>query len=135
MAVYSAAADGWPWARVRVRRVVRAAAAVVVACLIAAGAFVAGEHQQQQQHAMTILTGVAYVGADEASVTVGNWVYGLQGAGNVSWVDSQGSTHTSGWPACLTGPGKYHRIRFGEVPVTAPGGGMWRQIVWVDCQS
>jgi hypothetical protein len=105
----------------------------VAACLIVAGAFLAGEHHQQR--AMTVLTGVAYVGAHEASVTVGGWVYGLDGPGNVSWTDSQGSIHTSGWPACLTGPGQHHRIRFGEVPVTAAGGGMWRQIVWVDCQS
>jgi hypothetical protein len=117
----------------RGRQLVRAGAAVV-ACLIAAGAFVAGEHHHPPQPGMTILTGRAYVGVDEASVTVGGWVYGLQGTGNVSWVDSQGSTHTFGWPACLTGPGQYRRVKFGEVPVTAPNGMVTRQIVWVDCQ-
>jgi len=105
-------------------------------CLLTAGAFVAGErHYHQQPAAMTILTGVASVGSDEASVTIGGWTYGLRGPGNVTWVDRQGTTHMSGWPACLADPGTTARIKFGEVPVTLPDGGRLRQIVWVDCQS
>jgi hypothetical protein len=118
----------------RGRRLVRVGAAAA-AGLIAVGAFVAGEHHHGPQPGMTILTGRAYVGVDEATVTVGGWAYGLQGTGNVSWVDSHGATHTFGWPACLTGPGQYHQVRFGEVPVTAPDGLVTRQIVWVDCQA
>jgi hypothetical protein len=102
----------------------------VVACLIGAGAFVAGEHHQQQ--GMNILTGVAAVGSDVASIPVGGWTYGLQGS-NVPWVDSQGTTHMDGWPACLTGQAP--RVKFGWVPVTLPSGGTLRQIVWVDCRS
>lgn len=104
-------------------------------CLLTAGAFVAGEHHRHQQPGMTILTGIASVGADEASVTINGWTYGLQGPGNVTWVDRAGTTHMSGWPACLAAPGKTARIKFGEVPVTLPDGGLLRQIVWVDCQS
>jgi hypothetical protein len=116
-----------------VRQVMLAGAAAAT-CLIAGGAFVAGEHHQSQP-GMTILTGRAYVGDYQAAITVGNYVYGLQGVGNVQWLDSQGSTHSTGWPACLTGPGQYHWIKFGEVPITEPDGAMTRQIVWVDCQS
>jgi hypothetical protein len=107
---------------------------VAAAALIGAGAFAAVEHHEHQ-HAVTVLTGVAYVGHYEASVTVDGWVYGLVGPGHAAWVDSKGVTHKSGWPACLTGPGQFHRITFGEMPVTTPGGGMVRQIVWVDCPS
>lgn len=133
MPAYSAAARAaaTPW---RARWRVRAAGVAAAGCLLTAGAFVAGEHHHHQP-GMTILTGVASVGADEASVTIGGWTYGLQGPGNVTWVDSQGTTHTSGWPACLAGPGTTARIKFGEVPVTLPDGGILRQIVWVDCQS
>jgi hypothetical protein len=126
--------DGLDWAG-RTGRSVRAGAVVVAGCLLAAGAFAVGEHQvHHQRQQMTVLTGNGYVGIDQASITVGDWVYGIQGPGNIPWLDSQGSTHESGWPACLRGPGRV-RVTFGEVPVTAPDGGMWRQVVWVDCQS
>jgi hypothetical protein len=135
LAAYTAAAAGSAWGPGRrAGRVVRAAAVAAAACLIGAGAFLAGEHHHQQQ-GMTVLTGVATVGADEASVTVAGWTYGLQGPGNLTWVDRQGMTHVGGWPACLADPGTTARIRFGEVPVALPGGGMVRQIVWVDCQA
>ncbi|HEY1671122.1 MAG TPA: hypothetical protein VGG50_00295 [Streptosporangiaceae bacterium] len=110
---------------------VRAAAVAAVACLIGAGAFVAGEHHQP---GMTVVTGIATIGDHEASVTTGGWAYGLQG-GNVAWVDSQGTTHVGGWPACLTGPGTTRPVTLGWVPVTLPGGGTLRQVTWVDCQS
>lgn len=83
---------------------------------------------------MTILTGVATVGDDEASIPVKGWTYGLAGVGSVSWVDGQGATHLGGWPACLTGPGTTPLVKFGWVPVTLPDGETLRQVVWVDCQ-
>jgi hypothetical protein len=113
---------------------VRIAAITAAACLIGAGGFLVGEHHHQQA-GMTLLTGVATVGADEASVTVAGWTYGLQGPTNITWVDSQRMEHIGGWPTCLAGPGTTARIRFGEVPVTLPDGSTVRQIVWVDCQS
>jgi hypothetical protein len=135
LAAYAVAAARSGWTPGRARTVVSAAA---VACLIGAvgvgvGAFVAGEHHHRQQ-AVTVLTGVATVGADEASVTVGGWTYGLAGPTDVTWVDDQGMEHVGGWPACLTGPGTTARIKFGEVPATLPDGSTVRQIVWVDCQ-
>ncbi len=112
------------------RRAAKAAAATVAACLIAFLAFLAGEHQQRQ---VTLLSGVASVGDQMASVTVAGWVYGIQGVDQ--WVDQQGVTHIGGWPACLRGAGRTVPITFGEIPVTAPDGGSWRQVVWVDCRS
>lgn len=119
--------------RGRGRQFVRAVAAGLAACLIGTAAFVAGEHHQQ--HGVTVLSGLAYVGDHEMSVTVGDWTYGLDGTGNITWVDGQGTTHVGGWPGCLTGPGKTHQIRFGYVPVTTPDGERMRQVVWVDCRS
>lgn len=114
------------------RRAVWTAAIALAICLGAVLGFIGGKHQP----GMTVLRGVPYVGIHEASFKVGGWAYGIQGAGNVTWVDSHGSTHTSGWPACLRTIGP-HRvpITFGEVQVTSPGGLTWRQVVWVDCQS
>lgn len=124
------AADEPRHAPVLSRSVRRTAAVIVAACLIAYPAFLAGEHQQRQ---FTVLSGVATVGDREASVAVAGWVYGIQGS-NIQWVDQQGETHYGGWPACLRGPGRTVPIRFGEMPVTTPGGGSWRQVVWVDCR-
>jgi hypothetical protein len=128
LATYSVAVKAPP-----PRRVVRAGALALTACLVAAGAFAAGEHHSQPR--MTILTGVAAVGDDEASVMAEGRTYGIEGAGSVAWVDPQGMTHFGGWPSCLSGPGQARPVRFGEIPVTLPDGTMMSQVVWVDCQS
>jgi hypothetical protein len=115
------------------RRVRRAVVVISAACLIAFLAFLAGEHHQ---HPVTVLSGVADVAGDHtASVTVtgSSWVYGISGV--EQWVDQQGQTHLGGWPACLSTPGKTVPVTFGWVPVTAPDGSSWRQVVWVDCRS
>ncbi len=106
---------------------------IAAACLIALLAFVAGEHQQRQ---VTVLRGVAGVEGDlTASVTVAgsSWVYGISGVDQ--WVDHLGEDHVGGWPACLSTPEQTVPITFGWVPVTAPDGSSWRQVVWVDCRS
>jgi len=113
------------------RRVKWAAGAIVAACLIAFLGFLAGEHHQHP--ATTVLSGVATVGYQEATVVVAGWAYGIEG--NVTWVDQDGVTHDGGWPACLGAPGRTARITFGEVPATTPDGGTVRQVVWVDCRS
>ena len=99
--------------------------------LVAFLAFLAGEHHQRP---FTVLTGVATVGDHLATVTVAGWSYAIQGD-SVMWVDQQGSTHDGGWPSCLNGFGRTVPISFGEVPVTAPDGSSWRQVVWVDCRA
>ena len=133
MAIWAAAARGSSQALVLSRRVKRAAliAAVLAAsCLIAFLAFAAGEHQHRP---VTVLSGIAAVGDHQATVTVAGWSYGIEG--NIAWVDQEGTTHQGGWPACLGGPGRTVPVTFGEVPVTAPGGTTWRQVVWVECRS
>jgi hypothetical protein len=108
-------------------------AVICAAALIAFLAFLAGEHHQ---HPVAVLSGVADVGGDHtASVIVAgsSWVYGISGVGQ--WVDQQGQTHAGGWPACLSTPGKTVPVTFGWIPVTAPDGSSWRQVVWVDCRS
>ena len=113
------------------RRVRWAAAAIAAACLLAFLAFVTGEHQQRPA---TVLRGVATVGYHEATVIVAGWAYGIEGTG-VPWIDQQGTWHYGGWPTCLGGPGRTAEITFGEVPVSMPGGGITRQVTWVDCRS
>jgi len=132
MAAASATAEA-AWIPPRPRRILRAAVAAVVAGLIGVAAFVAGQHNHSS--AVTVLTGVAYTGGQQASVIVDGYTYGFGGIGSVTWVDSQGGTHDGDWPSCLKVPGTTHRIKFGYVPVTLPDGSGLRQIVWVDCRA
>ena len=62
---------------------IRVAVAFVVLCLIAGGTFLAGERQGDRT---TVLTGMAYTGTNEATVTVAGWSYGI--SGNVTWLVS-----------------------------------------------
>jgi hypothetical protein len=111
-------------------KAIRVAVAFVVLCLIAGGLFLAGERHGNRT---TVLAGMAYTGINEATVTVAGWSYGI--SGNVPWFDSQGTEHIGGWPSCLRGVGRRVPITFGAVPVTAPDGSSWRQVVWVDCRT
>lgn len=82
---------------------------------------------------MTVLTGRATaVGQEVASVQVDGWTYGIRSPS--LWIDSSGSLHDSGWPECLR-LGTRPLISFGAVPVTVPGGGGVRAVVWVDCRG
>ena len=132
MAAYAAGALGRVRATGLNSKATRVVVAFVVLGLIAGLAFLAGERQGSRP---TVLTGIAYVGQNEASVTVAGWSYGIVGTGNLTWFDTQGTAHSSGWPSCLRGIGRHVRITFGAVPVTAPDGSSWRQVVWVDCQG
>ena len=132
MAAASATAEA-AWIPPRPRRILRVAVVAVVAGLIGVAAFVAGQHNHSS--AVTVLTGVAYTGGQQASVIVDGYTYGFGGIGSVTWVDSQGGTHDGDWPSCLKVPGTTHRIKFGYVPVTLPDGSGLRQIVWVDCRA
>jgi hypothetical protein len=133
VAIVTVAADGSGRALVRSRRVNRSLAAVAAACLIASLAFLAflaGEHQQRP---FTVLTGTATVGDRQATVIVAGWAYAI--GNGIPWVDQQGVTHEGGWPSCLGAPGRTVPVTFGEVPVTAPDGQSWRQVVWLDCRT
>jgi len=110
-------------------KAIRVVVAFVVLCVIAGATFLVGERQGNRA---TVLTGMAYTGINEATVTVAGWSYGI--SRNVTWFDSQGTEHVGGWPSCLRSVGTRVPITFGAVPVTAPDGSSWRQVVWVDCR-
>lgn len=110
-------------------KAMRVAVAFEVLCLIAAGTVLAAERQGNRT---TVLTGIAYTEINEATVTVAGWSYGI--SGNVTWFDSQGTQHVGSWPSCLRSVGRRVPITFGAVPVTAPDGSSWQQVVWVDCR-
>ena len=131
MAAYPVGAAG-PARMIRQKsKATRLVVAFVVLCLIAGLAFLAGEHRQSNT---TVLSGVAITGLNEATVTVAGWSYGILGTG-LTWFDNQGTEHVGGWPSCLRGTGRRVPITFGAVPVTAPDGSSWRQVVWVDCRT
>jgi hypothetical protein len=67
MAAYAAGAVGRARAIRLNSKATRVVVALVVLCLIAGPAFLAGEGQGSRT---TVLTGIAYVGQNEASVTV-----------------------------------------------------------------
>jgi hypothetical protein len=129
VAIVTAAADGSGRAIVLTRRVTRAVAVIAAAGLIAFLGFLAGEHHQRP---VTVLTGIATVGDQLATVTVAGWSYAIQGT-STPWVDQQGMTHYGSWPACLGGPGRAVPVTFAEVPVPTPDDSTTRQVVWVDC--
>jgi hypothetical protein len=133
VAIVTVAGDGSGRALVRSRRVNRGGVAAAAACLIASLAFLAFLAGEHQQHPFTVLTGTATVGDHQATVIVAGWAYAI-GSG-IPWVDQQGVTHEGGWPSCLGPPGRTVPVAFGEVPVTAPGGQSWRQVVWLDCRA
>lgn len=127
MAVYAAGAPGLARAIRLHSKASRIVIAVVVLCLVAAIAFVAGERRASNP---MVLTGIPVIGQNVASVTVGGWTYGIEGS--VTWYDSQGA-HLGTWPSCLSNPARPVPIAFGAIPVTAPDGSQWRQVVWVEC--
>jgi hypothetical protein len=113
-------------------RATRVVIAFMTLGLVAGLAFLSGDRHGRRT---TVLTGIAYVGLNEATVTVAGWSYGILGTGNLTWFDRQGTAHDSGWPSCLRGIGRRVPITFGAVPVTSPDGSSWRQVVWVDCRG
>lgn len=104
---------------------------VVAAGALATGAFVLGSHNP----AVTVARGEASASYDQATVLVdGDW---YQIPRDVEWSGTDGSWNPSGQPACLAWTGSPRGnvpIEFGWVPITAPDGSGWRQIVWVACK-
>jgi len=126
---YAAGAAGLPKAIRLNSNTSRVFVAFVALCLVAVIAFLAGEKRASSP---AVLTGIPVIAQNHvATITVGGWSYGITGA--VTWFDSQGTMHESSWPGCLSGTGPGRPITFAAVPVTAPGGGSWRQVVWVKC--
>jgi hypothetical protein len=103
-----------------------------IALLIAVAAFGAGYWigGDRLGHA-PVYTGDGYVGADQASLQVGDTWYGFESS--VSWTDSAGSFHDSGWPDCLPKLQAVTGVRFAALTTWVAQVGI-AQVVWVDCQ-
>jgi hypothetical protein len=74
----------------------------------------------------------AYSGDRQVSATVDGITYGF--SDSVAWVDSSGSWHEAGWPACVPARSGL-RITFGGALVLGPTGTGQYQMVWVDCRK
>ena len=74
----------------------------------------------------------AAVGDDQMSAMVDGTYYGFDS--DVTWTDSSGSFHASGWPTCLPRRSQLHVTFAGALIRTPPGVGVQR-ILWVDCRT
>ncbi|HKC28010.1 MAG TPA: hypothetical protein VKB75_08345 [Jatrophihabitans sp.] len=108
-------------------RIVLVTSALALAA-VAAAAYLSRDKPAHQ----TVLTGVAYVGLQQASVRADGWTYGI--SASVPWLDANGSLHEVGWPACLSAIGETVPIRFAQISVSGPRSEAWRQVLWVDCR-
>ena len=115
----SAARQGWPNATIP-----------LLVGLLAIGLAV-GYAVGSQASAVEHLVGRASVGEDQASIQVEDVFYALDGL--VPWIDSEGTAHDGGWPACLT-PGQTVIVRFGGQLVDLPGGSGEYRVAYVDCR-
>lgn len=79
------------------------------------------------------LTGRAHIGDRMASIEHEGWFYGV--SDSVAWIDTMGSFHEDGWPACLRPAGSTRIVRFGAVPVNIPDSVGFRPVVWIDCRA
>ena len=104
-------------------------AALLVAFALFGAGYLARGHDATHP---TVFVGDGYVGADQASFQVGDTWFGFQSS--VSWTDSSGSFHDSGWPACLPRIQAVTGVRFEGATLWAGNTG-FSSVVWVDCQS
>jgi len=81
-----------------------------------------------------VLTGRAYVGVGQASITVGGWAYGFSiSPDGMTWYDQSSGVHDGGIPPCLQHPG-YAWIRFGYANATGlDGQPSGRVVTWEQC--
>jgi len=107
--------------------------AAVLAAVLALIGIVGFEVGTRHERAADWHRGVGYIGDHEASITVGGWVYGIEGS-VPEWIDESGARHSGSWPACVGPVGTTKSIRFASVNVTAAGSS-WRQVVLVDCRD
>ena len=104
-------------------------AALVVAVALFGSGYATGNHAASHP---TVLVGDGDVGADQATLQVGDTYYGFRSS--VSWTDSAGSFHDQGWPACLPRLQAVTGVRFEGATLWAGNVG-FTSVVWVDCQA
>jgi hypothetical protein len=103
--------------------------ALVLLIVVASFGYARMSHASSEQ----TLSGQAYVGMNQASVSVDGWTYGFTPS-TTRWFDAQGTMHEGDVAApCLRSVGTHVRITFGEVPVSGLQGTSWREVVWVRC--
>jgi hypothetical protein len=105
----------------------------LVALLIVGAAFAAGYRVGGDSAAHPpVYIADGHVGADQASFQVGDTTYGFDSS--VSWTDSAGSFHDSGWPGCLPKLQLVTGVRFAAAALWVGQVGV-SPVVWVDCRS
>ncbi|MDA8331720.1 MAG: hypothetical protein M0027_11075 [Candidatus Dormibacteraeota bacterium] len=109
----------------------RPVVAALSALLIGTGALV-GYLLGVRTPTVATVTITVYVGDRQASGEVEGWWYGVRSTVS-TWRGADGSKHEGGWPTCLDHVGSERTVIFGWVPAIAPGGGSWRDVVYVAC--
>jgi len=96
-----------------------------------AGYAIGLHHQAGSTH---VATGYAYASPLQISAFSQGWSYEIPL--HVRWLDSTGGWHEGSRPVCLPASGSRTPVKFGWVPVHAPGPGdvSWRTVIWVDCR-
>ena len=103
--------------------------ALFIAVLAFGSGYLAGDYRATHP---PILTGDGYVGADQASLQVGDTWYGFSGP--VLWTDVTGGIHQGDWPTCLPQLQSVTGIRFAAMKAFADDTGT-EEIFWVDCRG
>jgi hypothetical protein len=82
---------------------------------------------------VTVETGRAYVGIDQAGATVDGFIYDIPVV-DANWEHADGAWQFGGRPTCLAKQESMSPpFTFGWVSVTEPDGSTIRQVVWVSC--
>ena len=102
--------------------------ALVLALITAVIGYRVGRQDRQQQW---VVSGTAYVGADEVGLDGSGWHYGFSAAAT-PWFDAQGGMHDGSTAPCLK-PFSTPRIQVGAAQIDNPDGGAARVVGWVRC--
>jgi hypothetical protein len=81
---------------------------------------------------VTVVHGTATVGIGQAAGFADGNVYNIP-VDNGVWQDANGNWEEGGQPTCLPNERQNLPVTFGTVPVTAPNGQSWDEVIWVSC--
>ncbi len=116
------------------RTLILVIAAATLVASFGAGFAIAGGNSKDY----AIYTGDCWVGAKEASCTVGDLGFGVSDA--VAWTDAsgvgRGGTNDPGeWPTCLPQLSETKGVRFAGAMLPLGPNALGATIVWVDCRG
>ena len=103
---------------------------MLTALAVGGTSYVVGTHHRGA--GTHVATGYAYATPLQISAFSGGWSYDIPL--DVQWVGTVGGWHQGSRPACLPAATGRTPVKFGWVPVHAPGHVGWRTVVWVDCR-